>query len=37
MNLLGSLLEASQIIYNDFSDLYDIALFVYEDVKEEII
>jgi hypothetical protein len=37
INSLESLLKASKIIYDNFGDLYDIPLFAYEDVKEDII
>ena len=34
---LNSLLKASKIIYDNFGDLYDIPLFAYDDIKEDII
>lgn len=34
---IESLFKASKIIYENFGDLYDIPLFAYEDVKEDII
>ena len=34
---LNSLLKASKVIYDNFGDLYDIPLFAYEDIKEDII
>lgn len=37
INSLDSLLNASKIIYDNFGDLYDIPLFAYEDVKEDMI
>lgn len=36
INSLESLFKASEIIYDNFGDLYDIPLFAYEDVKEEL-
>lgn len=36
INSLDSLLKASKIIYQNFGDLYDIPLFSYEDVKQDI-
>jgi len=37
INTMDSLLKASKIIYDNFGELYDIPLFAYEDVKEDII
>lgn len=37
INSLDSLLKASKIIYQNFGDLYDIPLFAYEDVKQDIV
>lgn len=34
---LKNMLKASEIIYNNFGDLYDIPLFAFEDVKDKII
>lgn len=36
VNSLKSLLKASKIIYDNFGDLYDIPLFAYDDIKEDI-
>lgn len=37
INSIDSLLKASKIIYDNFGDLYDIPLFAYEDIKEDIV
>lgn len=37
INSVDSLLKASKIIYDNFGNLYDIPLFAYEDVKDDII
>jgi hypothetical protein len=37
INSMDSLLKASKIIYDNFGDLYDIPLFAYEDIKEDIL
>ena len=37
VNSVDSLFRASAVIYNHFGDLYDIPLFAYEDLKQDII
>lgn len=37
VNSIDSLFKASAVIYNYFGDLYDIPLFAYEDLKEDIV
>ena len=34
---LKSVFKASEVIYNNFGDLYDIPLFAYEDLKDSLI
>ena len=34
---INSLLKASKVIYDNFGDLYDIPLFAYEDIKDDIV
>lgn len=34
---INNMLKASEIIYNNFSDLYDIPLFAFEDIKDQVI
>ncbi|WKY46113.1 hypothetical protein Q5O14_08495 [Eubacteriaceae bacterium ES2] len=36
INSTKSILKASKLIYENFGDLYDIPLFAYEDIKEQI-
>lgn len=37
INSVDTLLEASKVIYDNFGDLYDIPLFAYEDVRDDLI
>lgn len=34
---INNMLKASEIIYNNFGDLYDVPLFAFEDIKHQII